>query len=156
MFEYSFFFFTNIKTENYICSHPGRNITANEKSWHRSNAVLVTWGSTAQYCTIFSSLWVCPSCHRSGCRRQSDPSASCTPPAGPAHLEARNTAQLFILWAALTSAAYFNEAAINVRRKISRWLNLNLSSRPSMAVPMQWVTAVRDAVYEALLWGSLN
>lgn len=47
---------------------------------------LLTLVSTAQYCRIFSSLWVCSSCHRSGGRRLNGLSASCTPPAGSAHL----------------------------------------------------------------------
>ncbi len=51
----------------------------------------LTLGSTAQYCRIFSSLWVCSSCHRSGCRRLNDLSASYTPLAGSAHLTAGKT-----------------------------------------------------------------
>ena len=47
--------------------------------------------STAQYCRIFSSLWVCSSCHRSGGRRLNGLSASCTPPAGSAHLTTGET-----------------------------------------------------------------
>lgn len=66
---------------------------------HGENLVdqrVLTLGSTAQYCRIFSFLWVCSSCHRSGCRRLNDLSASCTPPAGPAHLGATNTTELIL------------------------------------------------------------
>lgn len=74
-----------------------------EKSWfalHNVSALNIlkeyvqetlTLGSMAQYCRIFSSLWVCSSCHRSGCRRLNDLSASYTPPAGSAHLTTGET-----------------------------------------------------------------
>ena len=47
---------------------------------------VLTSGSMAQSCRIFSYLWVCSSCHRSGCRPQSGLPASYKPPAAPAHL----------------------------------------------------------------------
>lgn len=49
----------------------------------------LTLGSKAQCCRTFFSPWVCSSCHRSGCRRQSDPPDSYRPLAGSARLESR-------------------------------------------------------------------
>lgn len=69
------------------------------------NPVCLTSGSTAQCCTIFSSLWVDSSCRRTGCRRLCGWSASCTPPAASEHL--RDTTLSESSPSQLTSPAFF-------------------------------------------------
>lgn len=83
------------KTGNINCKL--LHISWRATEFYNMHAMRLTLGNTAQYCRIFSSLWVCSSCHTSGCRRLYDLSASCTPLAEPAHLEETKTFRFILI-----------------------------------------------------------